>query len=69
MDKANFSQQMWGRLLETGRDYTAFVPSALPPPLTLDWKLVGILSEADRKLAELAGLASNLPNPHLLNIK
>lgn len=66
MERTVFSENMWGRLIETGRDYIAFTPKPLPPSITLDWKLVGILSEADRKLAELAGLASNLPNPHLL---
>ena len=38
----------------------------LPPQLTLTWELVKQLSEADRALSELAGVARTLPNPHLL---
>lgn len=46
--------------------YLAFHPAALPPQLALDWKLVGLLSEADRAVAELSGAGRLLPNPHLL---
>lgn len=46
--------------------YWAYLPNPLPPPIPLDMKLVGTLSAADRALGELAGLARNLPNPHLL---
>lgn len=66
MDKSKFTGNMWGELIETNRDYLAFVPKALPPPLNLNWELVNCISEADRALAELSGLANNLPNPHLL---
>ncbi|MCX6024063.1 MAG: Fic family protein, partial [Chloroflexi bacterium] len=59
-----------GRLVRTvdpqGRDYMAFVPHPLPPPLEYDIELVAALSEADRALGELAGLGRNLPNPQLL---
>jgi Fic family protein len=34
--------------------------------MELTWGLANALSEADRALAELAGTARNLPNPHLL---
>src|SRR5208337_3753079 len=44
----------------------AFVPNPLPPELDLSWALVGELSTADWALAELAGVGSTLPNPHLL---
>lgn len=46
--------------------YRAFVPSPLPPKLSLTTDPVSALSEADRALGELAGLGRCLPNPHLL---
>jgi len=46
--------------------YFAFVPPPLPPSLPLDWELAGLLSEADRAVAELSGAGRLLPNPHLL---
>jgi Fic family protein len=55
-----------GRLLKMPQGYWAFVPSPLPPSLTLTWELAGEISTADRALSELAGLARTLPNPHLL---
>ncbi|NSW79434.1 MAG: Fic family protein [Chthonomonadetes bacterium] len=46
--------------------YWAFVPPPLPPQLTFDRTGLHHLSEADRAIGELAGLARALPNPHLL---
>lgn len=42
------------------------MPDLLPPNIALSWSLVSQLSSADRALSELAGVARNLPNPHLL---
>lgn len=58
-----------GRLVrstEGNVTYWAFVPDPLPPSLALDLPLQRLLSEADRAIGELAGLARRLPNPHLL---
>ncbi len=46
--------------------YWAFVPWSLPPDVALTWDLVAAISSAERALAELRGLARNLPNPQLL---
>lgn len=46
--------------------YQAFVPAPLPPALPLDTELVGALSEADRALGRLAGMARPGTNPYLL---
>lgn len=46
--------------------YWAFYPASLPPKIEVDWALAGLLSEADRALAELSGAGQLLPNPHLL---
>lgn len=42
------------------------MPQPLPPALEIDWELARTLSEADRSLSELSGVARTLPNPHLL---
>lgn len=44
----------------------AFVPNPLPPQLETTWRLASRLSEADRALGGLAGMARNLPDPQLL---
>ncbi|MDP1767861.1 MAG: Fic family protein [Nitrospirota bacterium] len=62
----DFTERKGGRLIKTSAEYWAFVPHPLPPQLTLTWELVNQLSEADRALSELAGIARTLPNPHLL---
>jgi Fic family protein len=62
----DFTERKGGRLIKTSAEYWAFVPHPLPPQLTLSWELVKQLSEADRALSELAGIARTLPNPHLL---
>ena len=66
MDKASFQRGKAGKLIKTAQGYWAFVPNHLPPKLELSWKFVNQISEADRRLSELAGAARTLPNPHLL---
>ena len=66
MEVANFTKDMWGRLVHCPTGYWAFVPRPLPPDLKASWDLAMANSHADRALAELAGVARNLPNPHLL---
>ncbi len=45
--------------------YRAFIPAPLPPMLSLDGELHGLLSEADRALGRLDGSVQTLPNPDL----
>ncbi|MDP6380109.1 MAG: Fic family protein [Phycisphaerae bacterium] len=47
--------------------YVAFIPAPLPPdpPIEMDTELTNLLSEADRALGQLDGVASVLPNPDL----
>jgi Fic family protein len=66
MQPSDFMPKAAGRVVKTAHDYWAFVPQPLPPVLEIDWELAGKLSEADRSLSELAGIARTLPNPHLL---
>jgi Fic family protein len=47
-------------------DYWAAYPNPLPPHIEPSWELFQALSDADRALSELAGIARTLPNPHLL---
>jgi Fic family protein len=62
----DFTQNKPGKVINTRQGYWAFVPDPLPPVLDIDWQLASQLSEADRALSELAGIARTLPNPHLL---
>jgi Fic family protein len=62
----DFDKTDAGHLVKTPQGYLAFVPAPLEPELTFEKGLVRLLSEADRALSELAGIARTLPNPHLL---
>ena len=56
-----------GRTVRQPEGYDAFLPAPLPPepPIRLDPKLTRLLSDADRALGRLDGVASVLPNPDL----
>ncbi len=66
MQPSDFAPDAPGRLFRSLRGYWTFIPNPLPPTLAVDWELVGQISNADRALSELAGVARTLPNPHLL---
>jgi Fic family protein len=56
-----------GRYVKQPSGYRAFIPADLPPkpPLAYDNELTRLLSDADRALGRLDGVASVLPNPSL----
>lgn len=56
-----------GRYVTQPREYSAFIPAPLPPdpPVDMTGKLNRCLSDADRALGRLDGVASLLPNPDL----
>ena len=64
MKPDDFHSNLAGECRQTVGGYWAFYPNPLPPSLTLDWKLAGLLSDADRAMAELSGAGQLLPNPH-----
>jgi Fic family protein len=66
MKQEDFTNTSSGLLVKTSEGFTAFVPNPLPPKLELSWPLIERLSQAQRALSELAGVARTLPNPHLL---
>jgi Fic family protein len=66
MQPSDFTSKAPGRLIRTAQGCWAFIPQPLPPALEIDWELASTLSEADRSLSELSGVARTLPNPHLL---
>jgi len=69
MDLERFLNSSTGRLVKASygkTTYWAFVPNLLPPEVTFDHELVYTLSEADRALGELTGLARTLLNLHHL---
>lgn len=66
MQPSDFGKDKAGRLIKAAQGYWAFDPDPLPPSLMPTWELTGEISNADRALSELAGVARTLPNPHLL---
>lgn len=56
-----------GKIMNTMRGYSAFVPNKLPPspPIIIDTEMQKLLSLADRKLGRLDGITQILPNPEL----
>ena len=56
-----------GNFVHQKGGYNAFIPKSLPPdpPIVYDETLQDLLSEADRALARLDGIAVTLPNPDL----
>lgn len=67
MHRADFTENAPGQIIQTLQGYEAYLPNALPPILPPpSWEMVSRLSDADRAVSELAGVARNLPNPHLL---
>ena len=66
MNPEEFRDNPGGRVVRTPQGYWAFVPYPLPPRIEYDSQTVGLLSDADRELGNLAGIGRLLPNPHLL---
>jgi Fic family protein len=68
MDTNIFRHSPAGTLLHVGKGptaYWAFAPNPLPPDFEWNSALVNALSDADRALGELAGLARTILNPDL----
>jgi Fic family protein len=66
MDRDSFVNKYPGKLVLAETDAWAFVPDPLPPTIQIDWELATLIADATGKVAELAGIARTLPNPHLL---
>ena len=62
----DFIESAPGQIVQTDRDYYAFVPYPLPPEIQPDWGLSRLISEADRALSELSGICRHLHNPQIL---
>jgi Fic family protein len=56
-----------GRLVMQVEGYRAFIPAPLPPvpPVAMGDEMAALLSDADRDLGRLDGIATVLPNPDL----
>jgi Fic family protein len=56
-----------GRYVQQIAGYRAFIPANVPPdpPIRFDAEMTKLLSDADRALGRLDGVASVLPNPDL----
>ncbi|HXN07244.1 MAG TPA: Fic/DOC family N-terminal domain-containing protein, partial [Nitrospiria bacterium] len=66
VNRLDFKENNPGKVIKTLQGYWAYLPNPLPPQLPISWDLAKEISEADRSLSELSGVAQTLPNPHLL---
>lgn len=66
MNPNEFSNTSPGQLIRTKSGYLAFVPAPLPPQIHWSADLVGLLSNADRELAQLTQVGELFPNPHVM---
>src|SRR5579871_3629 len=66
MDPNQFSKNSPGRLVLIPERVHAFVPEALPQTVSFQPETIKLLSQADRAMGQLEGVAQMLPNPHLL---
>ncbi len=62
----DFQPDGWATLIRNTSGWPACVPRDLPPAISFDTPLIGLLSTADRALGTLAGITRALPNPRLL---
>ena len=68
MDGRFFKNSIAGKIVDTKKGYSAFIPKSLPPKICYDESLVQLLAEANLLLGNLNGLGTQLPNPTLLII-
>ena len=66
MRREDFADDAPGDLVANLNGDLTFVPRPLPGPLRLDNELVGLLTEAERRLGRLSGIASTLPDPTIV---
>jgi Fic family protein len=66
MNPNDFNESAPGKVVKNADGQWAFVPNPLPPSLHLTNETLALLSRADQKLGELAGVGKMLPNPHML---
>ena len=66
MKRADFKKNAPGKLIKTPTGFLAFVPAPLPPQIEWTDKLLAILSNADRSLAQLAEVGKSFPAPHVV---
>lgn len=67
MDPKAFTSNRAGEITKQSSGYSAFIPKALPPkpPLSMDPKTVKLLSDADRAIGKLNGLATLISDADL----
>ena len=66
MKREDFADDAPGELIANLNGDFTFMPRPLPGPLRLDNELVGLLTEAERRLGRVSGIASTLPDPTIV---
>ena len=68
MTRSPLDENRAGRRVDLGSGLRAFVPHPLPPEIEYTPHLISLLSEADRALGRVEGVAQMLPDPALLAV-
>lgn len=55
-----------GKFAKNSKDELTFLPARLPPRIEFDESLIRLLIAAEKGVAELKGIGTHLPNPHML---
>jgi len=66
MNSKEFSEKSPGKVVNTDREYCAFIPDPLPPEIVWSSELVNLLTEAERALSQLLEVGKTFPNPHIM---
>src|SRR5260370_508823 len=65
MNPADFTELAPGTLVTSPKGFLCFVPSPLPPKLTLAMPTIQMLARAERALGKLAGSGEMAPKPEM----
>lgn len=66
MKPKDFLNASTGQAIRSSKGYWTFIPAPLPPEINWTSDLVTLAGEAERRLAELAWIGCNFPEPHVM---
>ena len=66
MKPKDFLNASTGQAIRSSKGYWTFIPAPLPPEINWTSDLVTLAGEAERRLAELAWIGRNFPEPHVM---
>lgn len=66
MKRSEFNNNAPGKIIQTSSGYLAFVPASLPPQINWSDRLLAMLSNAGRSLAQMSEVGKTFPVPHVI---